>query len=228
MLDDKEIKKLSEATEAEFKEQFEKLGYEVEILDRSGQNPRPDFLVSNSAGPQLICEVKTIVSAGFRRDERKGDIHISMYDKNLENLGVFQNELDARKIDRRLKETLRQRAALVADEPKYAELPLLVAFDFDFFADYMLFWTFKEHGERFREVSGILTMAVNVERKKAIDKLSHEEQGRRLKAELEGNTHVNDDLPPRSRDFVLVPNETAVRSVPPDFADLCLPDGYYG
>jgi hypothetical protein len=118
MLDDKEIKKLSDANEAEFKEQFEKLGYEVEILDCSGHDARPDFLVSNSAGPQLICEVKTIVSAGFRGDEGKEGIHISMRDKNLEKLGVFQNKLDPRKIDRRLKKTLRQRAALLADEPK--------------------------------------------------------------------------------------------------------------
>lgn len=224
MLDDKEIKKLSDATEEAFKERFEKLGYEVKILDRSGQNPRPDFLVSNSAGPQLICEVKTIVSAGFRPDEREGGIHISMYDKNLEELGVFQNKLDPRKIDDRLKETRRKRAALVADEPQYAEPPLLVGFDFDFFADYMLFWTFEEHCERFREVSGILTIAVNVERKKAIEKLSENEQERRARAEFGGDGHVNDNLPPRSKDFVLTPNQAALRPVLEDFAALCRSD----
>jgi hypothetical protein len=101
MLDDKEIKKLSDANEAEFKEQFEKLGYVVKRLDRSGQNARPDFLVSNSSGPQLICEVKTIVSAGYRRNEGKGEIHISTRDKNLEKSGVFQNKLNPRKIDAR-------------------------------------------------------------------------------------------------------------------------------
>jgi hypothetical protein len=90
MLDGKEIKKLSDANEAEFKEQFEKLGYVVKKLDRSGHNARPDFLVSTSSGPQLICEVKTIVSAGCRHNEGKGDIHISMHDKNLEKLGLFQ------------------------------------------------------------------------------------------------------------------------------------------
>jgi hypothetical protein len=158
MLDDKEVKKLSDAAEAAFKEQFEKWEYAVKRLDRSGQNARPDFLLSNNSGPQLICEVKTIISAGYLRDAVKGEFHISMRDRNLENLGVFENDLQPQKIDARLKVALRQRAALLADQPEYAELPLLVAFSFDFFADYMLFYpaSFDERDKRFREVSGIL------------------------------------------------------------------------
>ena len=114
---------------------------------------------------------------------------------------------------------------------------MLVAFSFDFFADYLLFWSFDEYGARFREVSGILTIVEDVERLKAFGKLSHEEQERHLRAQAEesdrarlaGETPKFDDgLPPHSKDFVLVPNEIALRPVPEDFAPLCLPDDYYG
>jgi DNA-binding sugar fermentation-stimulating protein len=51
--------------EAKAKKQFEKLRYSVKKLDRNNENRRPDFLISNSSGrPQMLCEVKTINSAG--------------------------------------------------------------------------------------------------------------------------------------------------------------------
>jgi DNA-binding sugar fermentation-stimulating protein len=50
--------------EAKVKKQFEKLKYSVKQLDRNNENRRPDFLISNSSGPQMLCEVKTINSAG--------------------------------------------------------------------------------------------------------------------------------------------------------------------
>ena len=123
---------------------------------------------------------------------------------------------------------------LIKDEPQFADLPLLVALFFDQLATEYV----PPFDERFREVSGILRIAEDVERIKALRKLGDEEWGRRLQAKaaeldrarLAGATPKfdDDDLPPHSKDFVLVPNETAVRAVPADFADLCLPDGYYG
>jgi hypothetical protein len=122
---------------------------------------------------------------------------------------------------------------LVADEPAYAGLSLLVAFSFDFFADYIPLYprTFGQHSQTpsdkpprhkyFCDVSGILTIEPDVERNKSFGKLSDEEQKRRLKSgDLSG-------LPPPSKDFVLVKNEAALRAVPEDFERLCLPDAYY-
>ena len=67
---------------------FEKLGYVANKLDTRGANRprRPDFLISNSAGPQMICEVKTVDSDFYSRDEEKygiADAHISTLEDKL-------------------------------------------------------------------------------------------------------------------------------------------------
>jgi hypothetical protein len=89
------------------------LGYSVKRLDRQKPRARPDFLISNSAGPQLLCEVKTVFSGGYLQD--KG-VHVSMLDDNLHNFGVFQNEIDLTQISDDLADAVRKREALVADE----------------------------------------------------------------------------------------------------------------
>jgi hypothetical protein len=238
MLDSKASNRRSDNNEAGVKEQFEKLGYEVEKLDRkASKGRRPDFLISDRAGQrQLLCEVKTVDSAFYPRDKKKygvENVHISTLDPKF--IGKFGNiPIDLTKIDKPLAEAVRQRAALVADRPETADLPLLVALFLDEFLREYLF-AYPRSFEP--EVSGILTIAENVERNKAFRKLTDEQQERHLRAEaaeldrarLAGTTpHFDHDLPPRSTDFVLVPNQAALRAVPEDFARLCLPDAYYG
>ena len=77
MLNSEESNRRSDKNEADVKEQFEKLGYVVEKLDRkASKGRRPDFLISDRAGrPQILCEVKTVDSRGYlqdKEDKRKG------------------------------------------------------------------------------------------------------------------------------------------------------------
>jgi hypothetical protein len=237
MINPKASNQRSDANEAVVKEQFEKLNYMVKKLDRKGsKGRRPDFLISNSAGvPQMLCEVKTVDSAFYPRDKKKygvEHVHISTLDDKC--FGSFRNiPIDGSAVERQLADAVGKREALIKDEPQFANLPLLVAFFFDQLATEYL----PPFDERFREVSGILTIVEDVKRNKAFGKLSDEEQEQHLRAELAeldrarltGTTpKFDDDLPPRSKDFVLVPNEAALLPVPEDFARLCLPDGYYG
>ena len=234
MLDSKASNRRSARNEAAVAEQFKKLGYLVEKLDRkASKTRRPDFLISNSAGLQMLCEVKTVDSAFYPRDKKKyGVEHVFISTLDDKFIGKFENiPIDLTKIDKPLADAVRQRAALIADRPETADLPLLVALFLDaYVAEYVFVYprSFKP------EVSGILTIATDVARNAAFKKLSDDEQERHLRAELEraGSTDTNaeviDDLPPPSTDFVLVPNQAAIRPVPEDFARLCLPDAYYG
>ena len=227
MLDSKASNRRSARNEVAVAEQFKKSGYLVEKLDRkASKRRRPDFLISNSAGPQMLCEVKTVDSAFYPRDKEKygvENVFISELDDKF--IGKFKNiPTDRTKADELLAHAVSQRAALIADRPETANLPLLVALFFDFFAEHLFPYPYSFEPE----ISGILTIVRDVERNKAFAKLSDEEQERRAKAEFGGNAEANDDLPPRSTDFVLAHNEATIRPVPEDFARLCLPDAYYG
>ena len=237
MLDSKESNRRSDNNEAAVKEQFEKLNYVVKKLDRKGsKGRRPDLLISNSSGvPQMLCEVKTVDSAFYPRDKAKygvENVFISTLDPKFE--GGFGNiPIDGSAVEKKLADAIDKREALIKDEPHYADLPLLAALFFDGFATEYL----PPFDERFREVSGILMIAEDVERNKAFGRLSDEQQDRHVRAELAeldrarvtGTTpKFDDDLPPHSTDFVLVKNEAALRAIPWDFERRCLPDAYYG
>jgi hypothetical protein len=243
MLDPKASNRRSTANEAAVEEQFKKLGYLVEKLDRkASKGRRPDFLISNSARQrQLLCEVKTVDSAFYPRDKEKygvADVHISTLDDKF--IGSFKNiPIELRTIDRALANAITQRNALVEGDPSFADLPLLVALFLDaFVAEYLFAYprSFDERDASFREVSGILWIKEDVERTKAFLKLSDEAQERHLRAELERasssdpNAEVmDDDLPSHTKDFVLVKNEGAIRVVPTEFERQCLSDdpAYY-
>ncbi len=230
MINPKLSQQRSNANEAAVKAQFENLKYVVQRLDTRGANKpkRPDFLILNSAGPQMLCEVKTIDSAFYPRDKEKygvEHVHISTLDDKF--VGAFGTiPTDAKeKTNERLTEAVSQRAALIADHPGTADLPLLVALFFDFYAQHLFPYPYYFEPE----ISGILTIARDIERNKAFAKLSDEEQEQHVRAGFEGvPSPVADKLPPPSTHFVLVHNKAAIRLVPEDFARLCLPEDYYG
>jgi hypothetical protein len=220
MLDSKASNRRSTKNEDAVAAQFRQLGYSVEKLDRKpAKRRRPDFLISNSTGPQMLCEVKTVDSAFYSRDKKKygvENVHISELDDKL--IGQFKNiPTNSTKPYDHLADAVDKRASLIADRPETADLPLLVALFFDFFAGHLFPYPYSFEPE----ISGILTIARDIDRNKAFAKLSDEEQERRTKEEFEGNAEVNDDMPPHSIDFVLVRNEAAIRPVPADFARLC-------
>jgi len=161
MINQKESKRRSDENEAAVKQQFKNLNYWVERLDsKSSKRRRPDFLISTSSGPLLLCEVKTVDSAFYPRDKKKygvEHVHISTLDPKFR--GSFQGiPIDLTKIDRALADAVRQRAALIADRPETADLPLLVAiFPDPFVAEYLFAYprSFAERSDDFRKVSGI-------------------------------------------------------------------------
>jgi hypothetical protein len=217
MLNSEESNQRATANEAVVEEQFKNLNYLVKRLDgKSSKRRRPDFLISNSSGPHMLCEVKTIDSGGYMHD--KG-VHVSTRD---ETLAEFKCSVSLRKIDENLAIAVGKYNALVEDDSSVADLPLLVAFFFDALAKFLPFHRLSsdKRDERFPEVSGILTIKYDAERDKAFDRLSDQEKKRYLKnPEL-----MDDDLLPRSKDFVLLQNEAALRKLPPDFERQCLAD----
>jgi hypothetical protein len=214
MLNSEVLNQMAAAYEAVVEKRFKKLQYSVVRLDRrSSKKSRPDFLISDSSGPQLLCEVKTQFSAAYLRD--KG-VHISTLDEKFCNFRVLQHEIDLRPIDEDLADAVRKRDALVRDEKNLKTVPLVVAFVFDFFADFL-------HGypRNFNTgVNGILTIEKDVARTKAFEKLSIEEQEQFLRT---GNAA---GLPPNSKSFALVRNKRASRRVPKHFQLWCRTEGY--
>jgi len=194
---------------------FKKLDYAVEKLDsqKKKARPRPDWLVSNSCGPQMLCEVKTVFSAGYLRDK---NIYISTLEQELCNFGVIESKIDLTKITGCLSDAVHKRYALVKDDPRFAKLPLVVAFFFDFFADFLPFYPRTMD----QEISGILTIEIDAALTKAFGKLSVEEQELRLR------TGFAAGLPPNSKGFVLVRNKIARRRVPRDLQLRCHIEGY--
>jgi len=215
MLDPKRSNEIAAANEAAVAKQFTKLGYLVERLDRkSSKRARPDFLISDAAGcPHMLCEVKTVLSAGYLPDRHA---HVSMQDEGLCDTGVFSTTIDLRDIEECLASAVRKRAALISDEPRFADLPLLVAFSFDFYADFLHCYPRRMD----ENISGILTIEANIAQQKVIDKFSHEELERRCRDGDESG------LPPPSEDFVLVRNKAAARTVPEHFQLCCQTEGY--
>jgi hypothetical protein len=218
MLNSEESNRRSDKNETDVKEQFEKLGYVVEKLDRkASKGRRPDFLISDRAGrPQILCEVKTVDSGGYlqdKEDKRKG-FWVSTHD---DKLGKFECPVSLRKINDGLAAAVDKRDALVKDDSSFADLPLLVAFFFDQLAEFLPFHrlSFEKRDERFPEVSGILTIKEDVVMPTDFKNLSHEHQGRYLE-----KLASEDDLP-HTKDFVLLQNEAALRKVPPDFERQC-------
>ena len=215
MLDSNESNQKAAAYEKVVAKQFEKLGYSVERLDRkSSKRPRPDFLISDRGRcRRMLCEVKTVLSAGYLPDRHA---NVSMQDENLTNTGVFKTNIDLTGISEGLADAVRKRRELVKDDSSFADLPLLVAFYFDFFANHLHCYprTFDAN------VSGILAIKEDVARNKAFEELSEEEQQRRLR------TGSVDDLPPPSKDFVLVRNKAALRVLPKDFQLRCITERY--
>ena len=167
------LRRLADGFETVVEKQFRKLGYSGTRLDRQKERPRPDFLVSRSGRPRMLCEVKAIFSAGYRRDR---GFHISTRDENLGPFTLYRKEIRRTQFDERLSDAVRKRDALVTDEPNLEKLPLLVAFFFDFYADHLHLYprTFN------KEVSGILTIKRDEATIKAFEQLSPAEQERCL------------------------------------------------
>jgi hypothetical protein len=153
MLNFEQSKRRSDANEQAVKKQFEKLNYSVTPLDKKpSKRKRPDFLISNrNDRPQMICEVKTIISAGLSKG-----VHISMLTAAQGKFTDYESlPIDLRKIGHDLWYAVCKRNELVADKPQFERLPLLVVFCLDKFAEEHLFAYPRPFDA---DISGILTI----------------------------------------------------------------------
>jgi hypothetical protein len=211
MLNSPQLQKIALDNESVIEEQFQRLYYETKRLDVQGPRSRPDFLILDSSGPQLICEVKTVFSAGFLSGR---NAHISTHDPKLLNTGTFYSQIDFRKIDDCLSDAVGKCHCLIADCPEFEAVPLTVAFFFDFFPDYFDFY--PRRMERFPEVSGILKIVEDRTIKQIAKKMSLIELERRIKAgDMNG-------LAPSGKEFLLVQNQCANLRLPNHFVSACI------
>jgi hypothetical protein len=205
-MDGEAVNRESLENEAKVRKQFEKLRYSVTRLDRNNDNRRPDFLISDSSGrPLMLCEVKTINSAGCG---------VSMRNENLRDFRIPVARIQ-KQIDDRIEDAADQRAELVKEHAEFEHLPFLVALFLDVLVDlYVYPRTFN------KDVTGILTIEPDVALGKAFGELSDAEQERRLE------TQDATGLPPNAKDFALVQNKAARRKVPKDFQSQCRTEHY--
>lgn len=211
-LDPNRIREISDRNETEADEQFRRLGYGPERLDRQGRRSRPEFLIYDGMRPILVCEVKTIVSGGYLRDR---GAHVSTEDPAALNSGGLRTEIDFRNLEEKLADSVRKYRCLVDDRPDLRGVPLVVVLFSDFFADH--FDLYPTRMEEFPEVSGLLRIERDAMLRDAARQLETKELKRRMEADdLEG-------LPLPSIDFRLLENECAQVAVPRSFAEKCLP-----
>jgi hypothetical protein len=211
MMNSSRLQRIALANESVIENRFKRLNYKTKRLDLHGPKSRPDFLIFDASGPQLICEVKTVFSTGFISGR---NAHISTHDPKLLDTGTFHNQIDFRKIDDNLFDAVRKYRCLIDDCPEFEVLPFAVAFFFDFFADY--FDYYPRRMDRFPEVSGILKIVEDRAIEQIARKMTSVELERRIKAsDLSG-------LPPSSKDFLLVENQCANLRLPRHFVMDCI------
>ena len=213
MISDAYVDEASRQTEAIVEKMIRKMGFQTSRLDRpGGKRRRPDFLVSDSSGPILACEVKTVISGGYLQDR---GAHLSLADPALVGSGTFTHPIDLRRIDENLADAVGKHRCLKTDQADLAHLPLLVAFAFDFFADRFRFYPTEMSA--YPEVSGIAKILENRALRAAARKLSTEE----MKERIDSGTMRG--LPPQSKEFLLVENACAVLKLPKHFVLACVP-----
>jgi len=211
MLNSAWLQKIALANESVIEKRFKRLHYKTKRLDVRGPKSRPDFLILDSSGPQLICEVKTVFSAGFLSGR---NTHISTHDPRLLNTGTFYNEIDFSKIDDNLSDAVSKYHCLITDCPEFKAVPLAVAFFFDFFANY--FDYYPRRMEHFPEVSGILKIVKD----RAIERIA--KKMRLIELERRIKTKDLSSFPPSSMDFLLVENQCANLRLPKHFVSACI------
>lgn len=211
MLDEKVLQEIAFRNEEVAKKRLKKMGLRVERLDHQGPRKRPEFLVLDSTGPMLICEVKTIFSAGFLGDR---SAHISTHDPALLDTEEFSREISFQKMEENLDAAVGKFRTLVEDRPELAGIPLVVIFFFDFFANDFDF--FHRDMPKFPDISGIMRVEVDHEIRRASEKLSLEG----LRRQIESRSKKG--MPPPSKGFRLVVNTSAKHPLPGHFVDSCI------
>lgn len=208
-LDPQQIQAISDSNESVAEKRFRKMGLQVLRLDRQGPRSRPEFLVSDSSGPLLLSEVKTIVSAGYLSNR---NAHASTLDSDLPGTESFGMAIDMR--EDVLANAVWKYRCTVSDIPGLVGIPFAVVLFQDFYADH--FTLFPPRMDSFPEISGLLKVVKDDARDQAMRKMSMEELRRR------GATGCMKGLPPSRKEFCLIKNECAANPLPGHIVARCL------
>jgi len=165
MIDQKEITRISEANEKDTKTIFESLGFILQKLDHKSISSCPDYLVIKGE-IKILCEVKTIFSAGFcntiiinsNGDEIEKKQHLSLTVGNLEPNSHFDIPVSAlvkKACDSALIKGANQYRAITNIVNEYKNLPFVLAIFYDFFAN--SFEDMNNEIINYPEISAIIT-----------------------------------------------------------------------
>jgi hypothetical protein len=210
-LDQQRVKLISDYSEVRAEKQFKKMGFKVTRLDRNQPTKRPDFLITDSSGPVLVAEVKTILSAGYLDDR---GAHVSMLDPGFLDSGTFGIEVNFAGIDQAISYAVGQYQSLVSADPSLGEVPLAVVLFFDFFADHFMLYPRKMAD--FPNVSGLLKLEEDRLIREMAQKFTLDE----LRGIIESGSMRG--FPPNTKEFRLLQNECARLSLPSHFVMRCV------
>lgn len=191
---------LSEEFHKKIKGRLKRFGFTVEVLDNDESGKRPDYFVykANDRVNGYIVECKYIASPGMTEDKK---CHASLLDDEITEHGPFCNNTYYEKAQSRIEDATIQYKSLVRDNPFYADKPFLVAMEFEFFSD--CFDMIQRDMFGIKEVSGIIRLVSNIEKKEFLHKLPTDE----LKDIIHGK--IKKKLPPDEVQFKVVLNPKA-------------------
>jgi len=212
MISDSYIKEQSDSNERVVEKRFKRMKMKVARLDNQGPRKRPEFLVSDGAGPVAICEVKTIFSAAYLKER---GVHLSTADDEFMKSPAFSAvPVDFSKIEENLADAVSKYRVLLKDHPELAGVPLVVALFFDWYADY--FDLYPSKMEQFPDVAGILQVEKDHLIKAKGEKMTLEELEDRIASGSMKGMGAN------TKAFKLVENECATVKLPRHFVEWCI------
>jgi hypothetical protein len=205
--------RLARQSEKIAEKRFKACGFDVSVIPVA-QRRRPDLLVTDSAGPVVICEVKTIASAGYLKEL---GFHASLNDPRFveasQTMIVVEGEAMPRKVIEALDEAADQYRQLCEDQKELAGVPFVVALFMDFFADcFDLLPTRADAPEPINpDISAVMKVEHAWEARAVLDKYSREQQ----RDWYDGRLQL--ELGPITKRWRIRQNETARAQVPEHF-----------
>lgn len=179
---------------------FKKNNCIVQKLDVDNAIRRVDFLITKG-NKQFLCEVKTILSAGYTKD---GSHLASIYENPKLMIGNKAFEYDGLKKGKEtIRDALTQYKEFIKNEPKYGKLPFVIALFPEFYSD-----SFNLLPERFQsEISAI----IQIERDRAQKDFAWKLPLKKLEEVIRGVLKVK--TPPPSKEWKVLRNKNARRPI---------------
>lgn len=186
--------------------------FDVIRLDKGRSGRRPDFHVfEKSTGKGLVCEVKSIFSAGYIHGR-----HMSLYglDPNMDHRapGVMIDPWP--KLWEVLENAQGQYKALVRNCPQFRGSPFVAALFLDFFVD--IFDVIPRHLSDYPLISGLIRVERSAEQSRFLEQFTASQ----LKEIIEGKRSVK--MPPPTKKWRLLRNSAAQIRVPKKWFEPCL------